>query len=396
MSMTRLDYEPLIDQICTRLLSWASRTLSYAGRLQLVKTVIGSITNFWCSVFQLPQCCLVTIEGMCGAFLWSGSLNTHTKTKVAWEEVCKPKEEGGLGICRLKDTSRIFALSLIWRLLTNSGSLWVAWTKAYLLRSHSFWDVSDKYAGSWTWRKLLKIRDEAATFLRSEVGNGKTTLFWFDNWLSVGRLINIAGESGTRVLGIPRYALVSDAVTAGQWSIRRCRGYHLRAMIACIISAPDPVDNTAADRYLWCHGEDEYKGSFSSKERWKQIRVQYPSVSWSKVVWFPQATPRYSFITWMAFKDRLSTGARSRARGCFQSCLLCGEPDQLFFACPYSFTIWLDLVGFLLGARVNPDWSITITSLLSTRRKETDTCLLKLALQTSIYSIWWELNSRRH
>ncbi|WZY87154.1 hypothetical protein YC2023_033538 [Brassica napus] len=286
-SMTRSDYEPLIDQIRTRLLSWANRTLSYAGRLQLVKTVIGSITNFWCSVFRLPQCCLDTIEGMYGAFLWSGSPNTHTKAKVAWEEVCKPKEEGGLGIRRLKDTSRVFALSLIWRLLTNSGSLWVAWTKAYLLRSHSFWDVSDKYAGSWIWRKLLKIRDQAATFLRSEVGNGKTTLFWFDNWLSMGRLINIAGDSGTRVLGIPRYAVVSDAATAGQWSIRRCRGYHLRAMIDCINSAPAPVETAVADRYLWRHGEDEYKGSFSSKETWEQIRVQYPSVSWSKVVWFP-------------------------------------------------------------------------------------------------------------
>ena len=137
-SMTRSNYEPLIDQIRTRLLSWSSLSLSYAGRLQLIKTVIGSITNFWSSVFWLPQRCLDTIEGMCGAFLWSGSPNTHTKTKVAWDGVCKPKEEGGLGIRRLADTSRVFALNLIWRLLTNSRSLWVSWTQAYLLRSQSF------------------------------------------------------------------------------------------------------------------------------------------------------------------------------------------------------------------------------------------------------------------
>lgn len=79
---------------------------------------------------------------MFGAFLWSGSLNTHTKTTVAWDDVCKAKAEGGLDIQRLKDMSHVCALCLIWRLLTDSG--WVAWTKAYLLRSHSFWDVSDK------------------------------------------------------------------------------------------------------------------------------------------------------------------------------------------------------------------------------------------------------------
>lgn len=69
-SITSTDYKPLIDQIRTRLLSWSSRSLTYVGRLQLIKTVIGSVTNFWCSVLRLPQCCMNTIESMCGAFLW--------------------------------------------------------------------------------------------------------------------------------------------------------------------------------------------------------------------------------------------------------------------------------------------------------------------------------------
>ncbi|RIA05704.1 hypothetical protein BRARA_K01900, partial [Brassica rapa] len=57
---------------------------------------------------------------------------------------------------------------------------------------------------------------------------------------------------------------------------------------------------------------------------------------------------------------------------------------------------WIDLVGFLLGSRVNPDWNITVASFLSHRRREIDTCLLKLALQASIHSIWRERNNRRH
>ncbi|XP_013614438.1 PREDICTED: uncharacterized protein LOC106320607 [Brassica oleracea var. oleracea] len=110
--------------------------------------------------------------------------------------------------------------------------------------------------------------------------------------------------------------------------------------------------------------------------------------------------PRFAFITWLAFPDRLSTGARSRAWGCVQPCLLCGEPDEtrdhLFFAYPYSFTVWIDLVGFLLGSLVNPDWAITVASIMSPRRREIDTCLLKLALQASIHSLWRERNSRHH
>lgn len=63
-SMSRADYEPLIDKIRSRFLSWSSRALSYAGRLQLINSVIVSITNFWCSVFRLPKSCLETIESM--------------------------------------------------------------------------------------------------------------------------------------------------------------------------------------------------------------------------------------------------------------------------------------------------------------------------------------------
>ena len=112
-SMSRADYEPLIDKIRSRFLSWSSGALSYAGHLQLINSVIVSITNFWCSVFRLPKCCLETIESMCSAFFWSGSPHTNTKAKVAWLDICKPKQEGNLGIRRMVDSSRVFALSLI-------------------------------------------------------------------------------------------------------------------------------------------------------------------------------------------------------------------------------------------------------------------------------------------
>lgn len=58
---TRLDYEPLIDRIRSRLLAWSHRSLSFAGRLQLIKSVISSvirvISNNYTGTLQLlsPQ-----------------------------------------------------------------------------------------------------------------------------------------------------------------------------------------------------------------------------------------------------------------------------------------------------------------------------------------------------
>lgn len=139
---------------------------------------------------------------MCSAFLWSGSPNIHNKAKVAWEKVCLPKCEGGLRLRRLREVSKVLALSLICKLFTMSGSLWVAWMNHNLLHHGSFWDACDTTIGSWTWRKLLKLRPFAAGFLKAEIRDDNFVFFWSDYWLIISRLIDLIGEVGTRQLGI--------------------------------------------------------------------------------------------------------------------------------------------------------------------------------------------------
>lgn len=161
-ALTKQEYAPLIDMVRGRMLSWRNKYLSYAGRLQLIISVISSIVNFWSQAFILPKVSLDTIESMCSAFLWPGSPYQTHKAKVAWEDLCCPKDEGGLGIRKLRDSSKFFALSLIWRIFLNSASLWVSWIQQYLLRHNSFWDVREDGKGSWIWRKQLKLRPLAA------------------------------------------------------------------------------------------------------------------------------------------------------------------------------------------------------------------------------------------
>lgn len=211
-SMTRPDYEPLLEKIRNRLSHWTTRHLSYAGRLQLIKSVIASITNFWSSVFCLPKRCFKEIEGMCSAFLWSGSPNNHNRSKVAWEDVCIPLKEGGLGIRRLHEVSRVFGLHLVWKIVSGSNSLWVSWVRHYLIRQGTFWDVKETTLGSWQWRKLLKLRPIAAEFILNEIRNGQKTFFWLDKRLPMGRLMDIVGEGGICSLGVQRFATVSYAI----------------------------------------------------------------------------------------------------------------------------------------------------------------------------------------
>lgn len=121
--ITSVDYEILIEKIRSRMSNWTSRHLSYAGRLQLLKLVIHSITNFRLAAFRLPNSFLEEIERLCAAFLWSGPDLNPKKAKVAWKYVCQPKEEGGLGLKSLMNVNKVSCLKLIWRIISNQPSL---------------------------------------------------------------------------------------------------------------------------------------------------------------------------------------------------------------------------------------------------------------------------------
>lgn len=85
--MTKNDYAPLLEKIRTRIGSWTVKPLSYAGRLQLIRSVLLSIVNFWSSAFRLPGACILEIEKLCSAFLWSGPELNPRKIKVSWDKI---------------------------------------------------------------------------------------------------------------------------------------------------------------------------------------------------------------------------------------------------------------------------------------------------------------------
>lgn len=139
---------------------------------------------------------------------------------------------------------------------------------------------------------------------------------------------------------------------------------------------------------------------FSSKCTWNIIRTSSPKVTWSQIVWFPQAVPRYSFMAWLAIKDRLSTGQRMRRWGQEQSCPFCGERDEsrdhIFFACPYTFCVWSALCNPLLRRHTTPDWNNTLQAIISRTSPVNDVALIRMIFQTTIYHVWRERNGRIH
>ncbi|KAF3775645.1 putative ribonuclease H protein [Nymphaea thermarum] len=88
--------QPLFNKVEKRLSLWKSATLSYAGRLCLLKHVLSSVIGFWTSVFTLPKKVSRLLAASMANFLWGGDENSKARHLIAWDQVCKPYLEGVL------------------------------------------------------------------------------------------------------------------------------------------------------------------------------------------------------------------------------------------------------------------------------------------------------------
>lgn len=77
------DCSIIIEKVKGRISSWTNRFLSFAGRVQLINSVIVNIQMYWCNIFILPQQTIDTIEKMCRNFLWSGKWDEEGTPMVA-------------------------------------------------------------------------------------------------------------------------------------------------------------------------------------------------------------------------------------------------------------------------------------------------------------------------
>ncbi|XP_074278059.1 uncharacterized protein LOC141601664 [Silene latifolia] len=95
--LTRDMYHSLIEKIKGKITHWANSLLSYAGKVQLLNSVIFGIENFWCASFILPKGVIQEMDRLCRQFLW----NYQTGRKMiffAWSKVCRARQQGGFDI----------------------------------------------------------------------------------------------------------------------------------------------------------------------------------------------------------------------------------------------------------------------------------------------------------
>lgn len=127
---------------------------------------------------------------------------------MAWDIVCLPMPQGGLGIRNMELWNISLMAMHVRNILINKNSL-CRWIHTYRLKGRSFWKILPRNIDTFGWKKILSIRLTIRDKCWFELGNGRRVSIWFDNWCDFGSL-----DGFIRMRDISRYGLKTDAKVA--------------------------------------------------------------------------------------------------------------------------------------------------------------------------------------
>ncbi|GAA0186240.1 hypothetical protein LIER_33528 [Lithospermum erythrorhizon] len=114
----------------------------------------------------------------------------------------------------------------------NKEALWVNWVNTFQVERAMLLGIKERSTDSWSWSKMLHLRQVIQPFVKKNVNNGETTSYLFDNWHNMGIPAEALSERDISVLR----TAATDTVAHAKEVIRRPRG---RALTARIVAFND-------------------------------------------------------------------------------------------------------------------------------------------------------------
>ncbi|KAL0293831.1 UNVERIFIED_CONTAM: Retrovirus-related Pol polyprotein from type-2 retrotransposable element R2DM [Sesamum radiatum] len=385
--LTISDCQPILRKMEARI---KGVMLSFAGRVQLIKSVLSALQVYWAMAFILPKHIIKEIEKRLRNFLWKGNLDTGY-AKVSWQQVCRPVNEGGLGIRDIHSLNKGLMSRHLWRIISHdSNSIWVSWILHYRLQESSVWTIRTR-TGTWGWRKLIRLRDALRPHVHYQIGDGTSFSLWHDPWHPRGPLLPQFSFGGPRHTALPPTAPLSAVISEDTWSWP-----HITDMESIDITHDLPAIHGGRDRIQWTGP----RGSFSSAAAYDLFRPPGPTVGWSSLLVGTFHIPRHRFILWLALQGRLSTTDKPWLQHLGSVCVLCqdGVPEShehLFFMCPFASECIRAIRREVFFHWPYYNWSSVIRwASARWRGKHVVNAAYRALFASLVYHLWQERNSR--
>jgi len=117
-------------------------------------------------------------------FFW-GYEEVRKISWINWDTICSKKENGGLGVRRIRECNLALLAKWCWRMMVENRSLWYRVLASRYGKVGGIITEERQFNSVW-WNNLINIKNGAGvgggrwfdTNVGREVGDGTQTLFW--------------------------------------------------------------------------------------------------------------------------------------------------------------------------------------------------------------------------
>lgn len=178
------DFKFLQDRLEARLKGWRCKSLSWAGRSTLIKSVAQTLPNYTFASFDVPANIYDKLDAASRRFWWNPKKDSgNYLTWKSWDKLCLPKSVGGLGFRKAKRVNDALLAKLTWMVLNNKDSVcMIALQSKYKVWNDWLHRDPPKNASS-TWKAIERLKSLIIKGAYYIVEDGAVIDIWKDPWV---------------------------------------------------------------------------------------------------------------------------------------------------------------------------------------------------------------------
>lgn len=178
---TSKDFAFRQDKLEAKLMGWRSKCLSWASRKTLINSIAQIIPIYTMSTFSIPNKVYNKLDSITRGFWWKSKQHEgRFLASKAWDNLCCPTKEGGLGFKKVKDINSALLAKLGWMVVSKRDSLCMSILRSkYKVKDD--WLRSDiSKQASPIWKAIEKSKGIISKGVYYLIGDGSSMEVWLD------------------------------------------------------------------------------------------------------------------------------------------------------------------------------------------------------------------------